>query len=85
MILLVGTGLLARSLMALQKAELGFKTEDVYIAGLSLGATKYDMAERLLVFLNDADAQISTLPNVKAVAFADDMPMVNFKGLCFLS
>ena len=83
MILLVGTGLLARSLVALQHADQGFKTDDVFVTSLSFGAKKYETRERLLGFMNDAVAQVSALPNVSAVAFADDMPMVNFKGLLF--
>jgi len=83
MMLLVGTGLLARSLMALQQADQGFKTRDVYISGLSLRGNKFDSSQKIMALVNNTIGQVSPLPDVEAIAFADDMPMVAGKGLLF--
>jgi predicted permease len=83
MMLLVGTGLLARSLMAMRQADQGFKTSDIYISGLSLAGKKYDSPQKIMAFVNDVIERVTALPDVHEIAFADDMPMVSGRGLLF--
>jgi len=83
MMLLVGTGLLARSLMAMQQADQGFKTSDIYINGLSLAGKKYDSSQKIMTFVNEAIERVSSLPDAHAIAFSSDLPMVSSRGLLF--
>ena len=83
MMLLVGTGLLARSLMALQHADQGFKTEDLYLSRLSLAGKKYDSSQKIMSFVNNAIEGVSSSPDAIAIAFGSDLPMVSGRGLLF--
>jgi predicted permease len=84
LMLLAGTGLLVRSLSALQKVDQGFKPDNVYLAGMSLGSAKrYDTSGKIIEFMNVTLERISTLPGVQSVAITTGVPMVGASGLLY--
>lgn len=72
--LLVGTGLLARSLMAMTDAPLGFAPEGVLTGTISLPARDYASAESRLRFRREFDERLRALPGVESVATATSVP-----------
>ncbi len=83
MMLLAGTGLLARSLAALQRADQGFNSSQVYTARLGIGGAKYNSGAKVLAFYDELLARASTLPDVSAVALANGLPSIGVSGLLF--
>jgi putative ABC transport system permease protein len=81
--LLAGTGLLARSLLAMQRAQQGFDPQNVYLNNVGLGGKKYGTGPQVTAFMEEAMARIGTLPGVRAVAFAGGLPMMGQAGLLF--
>ena len=82
LMLLAGTGLLVRSLLAMQQADQGFKYRDVYSDLFTLGSAKNYPPAKLNAFTAEAVTRISALPDIAAVAFATGVPMGgNVKGL----
>ncbi len=77
LVLAVNTGLLVKSIYQLYSTDLGYRTEDVMTANLSLPrryatpAQQRDFAQRWL-------EAIRTLPGVKSVAIADTAPLSPF-------
>jgi predicted permease len=76
-VMLVGAGLIARSLVALSRVDAGLELRNVLTAQLTLNFTKYNstqlsgnFAEALLDRLND-------LPGVSSVALASTLPLGN--------
>jgi len=77
LVLAINTGLLVKSIYRLYSADLGYRTEDVMTANLSLprryasAAQQRDFAQRWL-------ESIRTLPGVKVAAVADTAPLSPF-------
>jgi putative ABC transport system permease protein len=74
LVLLAGAGLLMRSFLALQSNDLGFRTEGVLTAAVSLPATRYELP-RAGDFLREALSRISVLPGVQHAAGATCQPV----------
>jgi putative ABC transport system permease protein len=83
MMLLVGTGLLARSLSALQRADQGFDARNVYTSSIGLRGNKYNSSEKTRAFFTVLTERISTLPDVATVALANGLPSLGVRGLLF--
>jgi predicted permease len=83
MILLAGTGLLTRSLAALQRADQGFDGRNVYTRGVGLNGNKYNSREKRHAFFNAFAERIAALPNVSAVAWSNGLPSQGVRGLLF--
>ena len=75
MVLLVGAGLLIRSLIAWNLVDLGFRTEHVLAARLDLPQAKYGEPGRRLRFFQELTARVHALPGVEVAAFANRMPL----------
>ena len=73
LVLLVGTGLFGRSLMAALDARLGFDPERVVIASVNLGLARYDTA-RAETFYTSALEQVRALPQVASAAWSTLVP-----------
>ncbi|MFO1449559.1 MAG: ABC transporter permease [Opitutaceae bacterium] len=74
-LLLVGTGLLVRSLVRAVTADPGINPRNVLMFGLTLPyGGKYGNAEKRLAFLDRVTEEIRALPGVSAVATTDDLP-----------
>ena len=77
-VLLVGAGLLIKSIYRLQQTELGFKTESLLTVDLSLSLKKYPQAQQIEAFFNRALEQLKALPGVEAAATMNGGPFSNF-------
>jgi predicted permease len=73
LVLLVGAGLFARSLMAGLDSRLGFDSSRVVIASVNLGMARYE-APRAKGFYADALERIRALPQVTSAAWSNLVP-----------
>ncbi len=80
LILLVGAGLLFRSLVAMIQVDPGFETEQIVDLSLQLGPTFTD-AERV-AFANQLTERLVSLPGTQAAAAGWTMPFVYYRGRC---
>ncbi len=72
--LLVGAGLLVRSLQRLQATPLGFAPENVITMQVSLPASKYGEREQRVNFFNELLERLRTVPGVIDAAAAERLP-----------
>ena len=81
LILLVSTGLLIRSLRAMQTFDEGVKTENVYGASLFLNSqVRYNTPEKILGFTHGIFERIQGLPEVDSVCVTVGYLAVNGRG-----
>ena len=74
LVLVIGAGLLMRSVVKLRSVDLGFRTEDVLTAGVRLPPTRYDQNQGN-AFFRESLARIGALPGVQHVAGASCLPV----------
>ncbi len=74
LVLLAGAGLLMRSLLQLQRTDLGFRAEGVLTAAVQLPDTRYDAA-KAGHFFRESLSKVSALPGVRATAAASCLPV----------
>jgi len=72
-VLLVGAGLLLRSLHAMRSADVGFATHGVLLGGVDLVAAGYDGA-RIRSFQDQFTDRVKGIPGVEAVAWSTWVP-----------
>ena len=73
--LLIGAGLLVRSLIALQNVNPGFDPNNVLTIRLDLSRNKYDTPEKTANFLTELQTRTANLPGVQTVGFITELPM----------
>lgn len=73
MLLLVGAGLLLRSLAQVERLDTGFEPRGLMTAVFSLPPT-YKTDEQQAAFLTAAERELRSIPGVKNVALADALP-----------
>jgi putative ABC transport system permease protein len=83
LVLLIGGGLMARSLQALTTVDLGFRPERVLTGHISLPETKYKTEVQMTAFCSQVLERLRALPQVKAAAMASGLPLedVSLTGL----
>jgi len=74
-VLLIGAGLLVRSLIALQSVDPGFDTNNVLTLRIDLNNKKYDGEGRKANFFSQLESRVSSLPGVQSVGLITDLPM----------
>jgi len=74
LVLLTGAGLLMRSLIQLQRTDLGFRPEGVLTAAVQLPGTRYDLPRAGALF-HEALSRVSALPGVRDAAGASCLPV----------
>lgn len=74
LVLLAGAGLLMRSVLKLQRSDLGFRVDGVLTAGVQLPATRYDVPQAERVF-SEFRSRIAALPGVQHAAGASCLPV----------
>jgi len=74
-VLLIGAGLLTRSLAALQRVDPGFATDHLLTAEFRLPSVKYSTPERISQFMTSALAAIREVPRVRSAGFIRSMPL----------
>jgi putative ABC transport system permease protein len=74
-VLLIGAGLLVRSLIALQSVDPGFDANNVLAVRLDLTSMKYKGEGKLANFFEQLEPRISSLPGVQSVGLVTELPM----------
>jgi len=80
MCLLVGAGLLVRSLQQVQELETGFNPAHLMSASVSLPPTIYKSDDQKAAFFAAAEDQLKNQPGILTAAFADSLPFSNGGG-----
>src|SRR4051794_38621158 len=74
-VLLCGAGVLVRTLIALDRAPMGFDAYDVLTMSVAVSPARYS-AERCREFYREAVARVRALPGVEAAAAGISLPMI---------
>jgi predicted permease len=77
-VLLIGAGLMLRSLLNLMHLNPGFQTEHVLTAMLSLPQERYKTPESLLHFYDELPRGIRSLPGVESAGLGSDIPWTGY-------
>jgi predicted permease len=73
--LLVGAGLMARSLLAIAHVDLGFDPDGVVAANIALPESRYPTPVARHAFFEALAAKVSALPGVTTVAYGNRLPL----------
>ena len=76
-LLLVGSGLMIRSLAAMLNVNLGFRTDHVVTMHVKLPDSKYSKPEQIKAFCDQLLARVSSVPGVQSTAIATGRPMLD--------
>jgi putative ABC transport system permease protein len=76
LVLLIGSGLLVRSLVRLQNVKLGFNPERVLTLRVSLLEAKYKEREQIANFYQQAVARVERLPGVQSASVISAPPLI---------
>jgi putative ABC transport system permease protein len=79
-VMLAGAGMLLRSLVNLQRTDMGFDSRNVLTARISLSRSDYNEA-RTTAFYGEVLRKVRALPGVKAAGAASWLPVVGSGGL----
>jgi len=72
--LMVGAGMMIRSMMNFRSLDMGFETESVLTARVDLPRSDYPDGESRVGFYDGLIRHLAALPGVESVALADDLP-----------
>jgi putative ABC transport system permease protein len=72
--MLVGTGLLFRGIYVLEHQNLGFRTDHLLTAGVTLDSARYDNDSKQILFVRDVISRLQHLPGAEAAAVTSDLP-----------
>ena len=75
LVLLIGAGLLIRSLLLVRAVDLGFNPEGVLSMGIVLPHTEYDEDARIAAFHRQVLENIAALPEVESVGLVGHLPL----------
>jgi putative ABC transport system permease protein len=75
LILLIGAGLMMKSLLSLGAVELGFRTEGVVAMNVTLPEQRYPTGDRRVEFFQRLEDRLRGVPGVVDVGFANRLPM----------
>jgi putative ABC transport system permease protein len=73
--LLIGAGLLVRSLIALQQVDPGFDSNNVLTVRIDLSRGKYNTPEKSSNFFQELQTRVSNLPGVETAGFVTELPL----------
>lgn len=73
--LLIGAGLLVRSLIALQNVNAGFDPKSVLTLRIDLSRTKYNTPEKSENFFRELQQRVGSLPGVETIGFVTELPL----------
>jgi len=79
-ILIVGAGLMLRSLSALGRIDLGFNPDQVITMRLSVPSARYDTPERVVNFYREALSRVRALPGVQSAGVVRVLPLATTIG-----
>ncbi|HEV2696698.1 MAG TPA: ABC transporter permease, partial [Terriglobales bacterium] len=78
--LLIGSGLLMRSFVALRDVNLGLRADHVFQAGVVLPAERYSTSQQVTNFFRPLIARLKTTPEVMDAAESSALPPFNYEG-----
>src|SRR5947208_14588454 len=78
-VLLCGAGVLVRTLIALDRAQLGFDAQDVLTMRVAISPARYP-DERPRAFYRDALTRLRALPGIESAAVAASLPMIGMSA-----
>ncbi len=73
--LLIGAGLLVRSLIALQHVDPGFDSNNVLTFRVDLSRKKYDKTDQAANFFQQLETRVGGLPGVETVGLITELPL----------
>jgi putative ABC transport system permease protein len=79
-VLIVTTGLLARSLVTVQHVDPGFDPNDVYTVRTELPLPDYNAVVRRQAFYERVLSELRALPQVQSAAWISYLPLSSFRG-----
>lgn len=74
-VLLIGAGLLIRSLIELKNINPGFDARNVLTMRVDLPRQKYDSPDKAINFFQELETRIGSLPGVEAVGLITELPL----------
>jgi putative ABC transport system permease protein len=75
LMLLVGAGLMLRSLMRLMDVDLGFEPQRLITMDLSLSGQRYESPQKQAAFFDEVLQRLGSLPSVLSAGATTDLPM----------
>jgi predicted permease len=75
-VLLTGAGVMVRSLIAVQRTDVGFDARDVLTMQVALPGSRYQTAAQSSAFFDTALARIRALPGVESAGMIDSLPVM---------
>jgi putative ABC transport system permease protein len=79
-VLVIGAGLMVRSLSALGRIDLGFNPENVLTLRISVPNARYDTPERVIDFYRTLNERVRALPGVQSAGFMRILPLATTIG-----
>jgi putative ABC transport system permease protein len=73
--LLIGAGLLVRSLIELQRVDPGFDANNVLTLQVTLPMQKYDTPEKAANFFQELETRVANLPGVEVAGLVTELPL----------
>ena len=78
LILLIGAGLLVKSLLRIEHQDAGFSIERLLTFDLTLPSSRYADDAHVRAFFDDATARVQALPGVQSVGAISVFPLIGF-------
>jgi putative ABC transport system permease protein len=75
-VLLVGAGLMARSLWRLLTVDLGFRAENLFMIVFTLPVAKYSENDQIATFHRQLLTRLETVPGLESAATAGSLPLI---------
>lgn len=82
-VLLIGAGFMIRSLWSVLAVDPGFRSDHLLTMHFSMPPDRYSSNEQTAAFCRQALERIVALPGVKAVTFADGLPLTRIRLMRF--
>ena len=79
-VLVIGAGLMVRSLSALGRIDLGFNPDRVLTLRVSVPQTRYDTPEKVVDFYRTLNERVRALPGVQSAGFMRVLPLATTIG-----
>ncbi|MEJ2205245.1 MAG: ABC transporter permease [Gemmatimonadota bacterium] len=80
LVLMIGSGLMARSFAALSAVDPGFESEDRLVFRVSLPSAEYPDVESATLFYRAVEERMAAIPGVTSVALTNAAPLVDTKS-----
>jgi predicted permease len=74
-VLLVSAGLLLRSFLMMQRVDLGFRTEGVYLASVQFPGSRYPERARTFTIIQDLVSRLRANPTIRTAEATDIVPL----------